>query len=88
MGEELGPAVDWAGPDGERQTHASELEEVGGGGGGGPLAGLEDVPAGDHVAGREVFEGNAGDRAHVEGIELDEIAGLRGLILARFADGS
>ena len=34
-----------------------------------------------------MFEGNAGDRAHVEGIELDEIAGLRGLILTRFADG-
>ena len=45
-------------------------------GGRGPGVGLHHVPAGDHVPGSEVLEHNAGDRSHVQGVQLDQVPGL------------
>ena len=43
--------------------------------------GLDDIPARDHIASGELFENHAGQRAHVEGIDLAQIAGPRNRVL-------
>jgi hypothetical protein len=45
------------------------------------------VPAGDHVAGGELFEDHAGHRTHVQGVDLDQLAGPRNRVLLGFARG-
>lgn len=62
------------------------VEEARGGGGCSASAGFEHVPAGDGVAGGEVFEHDAGRGAHVQGVHLDEVAGLVHGIPLRLAD--
>jgi hypothetical protein len=37
--------------------------------------GLNDVPAGNHIAGGELFEDHAGNGTHVQGIDFDQVAG-------------
>ena len=73
---ELGTAVDLDGPDGEGHAGNQAVGEAHSGGDRGPGVGSDHVPAGDDVAGREVFEHHAGDGAHVQGVHLDEVAGL------------
>lgn len=41
----------------------------------GPSAELDDVPAGEHVAGRELLPDTAGQGPHVECVELDQACG-------------
>ena len=38
--------------------------------------GFEYIPAGDDVAGGEVFEHDAGDGVHIAGVYVDKVAGL------------
>ena len=61
------------------------IEELGGGLGGGAGVGLNHIPTRDHVAGGELFEDHAGQRTHVQSIDLDQIAGLGDRVLLGFA---
>ncbi len=64
-GLELGAAVDVDGADGEGHAGHEPVEEARGGGGCSAGVGFQHVPAGDDVAGGEVFEHDAGHGAHV-----------------------
>jgi hypothetical protein len=46
---------------------------------------LQHVPAGNHIAGGERFKDHAGDGTDVQGIDLDQVAGLRSRIFPGFA---
>ena len=59
------PAVHLDGADGEGHAGHEPVEEARGGGGCSAGAGFQHVPAGDDVAGGEVFEHHAGHGAHV-----------------------
>ena len=52
-------------------------------GGGRPIEGLGDGPFGDRIVGGEVFDGFVGRDIDVDGVELDEAAGLVGRQVAR-----
>jgi hypothetical protein len=56
LGGKLGSAIDLHRADGERHAVLQGVEELSGGESGGPGVGLEDVPAGNHIAGGELFE--------------------------------
>ena len=48
---------------------------------------LNHVPAGNHVAGGELFKDHAGDGADVQGIDFDQVARLRHRVLLGFSHG-
>ena len=85
-GLELGASVHLDGPDGEGHAGHEPVEEARGCRGRGAGVGFQHVPAGDDVAGGEVFEHDAGDGAHVQGVHLDQVAGLVHGIPLRLAD--
>ena len=87
LGGELGAAIDLHGADGKGHAVLQSIEELGSGLGGGASVRLNHIPAGDHVAGGELFEDHAGYRTHVQGIDLDQIAGLGDRVLLGFAHG-
>jgi len=87
LGGELRAAIDLQSADGEGHAVLQGVEELGGSEGGGTGVSLNHIPARDHVASRELFEDHAGQRAHVEGIDLDQIARPRNRVLLGFADG-
>jgi hypothetical protein len=62
-------------------------EELGGGGGGGAGADFEHVPAGNDIASGELLEHEAREGTEVEGIDLDQVAGLKWGVLFGFAHG-
>jgi hypothetical protein len=87
LGRELGTAVDLHGADRKRHAVLQGVEELGGGLRGGAGVGLQHVPAGNHVAGSELFKDHAGNGADVQGIDFDQVAGLQGRIFPGFAHG-
>ncbi len=85
LGGELAAAIDLQGADGKGHAVLQGVEELGGGLGGGAGVGLKHIPAGDRIAGGELFEDHAGQRTHVQGIDLDQVTGLRHGVLLGFA---
>jgi hypothetical protein len=77
-GGEFAAAVDLQGVHGEGQAVEERLEELRGDPRGGPAVGLDPVPARDHVARGELLDDHARHRAHLQGVDLDQIAGLLG----------
>ena len=63
------------------------VEELGGGLSGGAGVSLNHVPAGDDVAGGELFKDHAGHGTYVQGIDFDQVAGLGHSVLLGFAHG-
>jgi hypothetical protein len=76
LGGELVSAIDLHRANGERHAVLQSIEELSRGRGRGAGVGLNDVPARDHVAGGELFEDHTGQRTHVQGIDLQQVAGL------------
>jgi hypothetical protein len=87
LGGELGAAVDLDGAARNRHTRLHGVQEARSRPGGGAVGHFEDIPARDHIAGREMRAHGAGQWPHIEGVELNAIAGLLRLILAGFAPG-
>src|ERR1700687_3470151 len=87
LGGELGAAIDLHGADGKRHTMLQSVEELGGGLSSGARVRLQHVPAGNHIASGELFEDHAGKGTHVQGIDFDQVAGLRRRIFPGFAHG-
>ena len=86
-GGELTAAVDLHRADREGQALLQGVEKAGGRRGRGPAVGLDHVPARDHVARGELLEDHARHRAHLQGVDLDQIAGPLHRPVARLADG-
>jgi hypothetical protein len=76
FGHELGTSVDLDRLHGEGRLDDDLVEEDRGRDGGCPAEGLGDGPFGDRVVGGEVFEGFVGRDIDIDGVELDEAAGL------------
>ena len=86
-GLEFTAAIDLDGADGKRGTGHQGIQEERGGSGGGAAVDLADVPAGDHIACRELLQHQPGHEVQFEGVHLHQIAGLGRLILLGFANG-
>jgi hypothetical protein len=52
---------------------------------GGASMRLQHVPAGNHIARGKLFEDHAGNGTDVQGIDFDQVAGLRSRIFPGFA---
>jgi len=87
LGHELGTTVDLDGLHREGHLGDQLVEEDRGRGGGCPIEGLGDGPFRDGVVGGEVFDGFVGRDIDVDGVELDEAAGLVDRQVARQALG-
>jgi len=74
LGSEFTAAIDLQG--GNRKGHAvnQRIEEVRGGQRSGPLVHFHNIPARDHVAGREVFQHHSACWPHFFGVELHQIS--------------
>ena len=88
LGGELAAAVDLQGAQGEGQARAEGVEEAGGEGGGGAGVRLKDIPARNHVAGGDLLDGHAGQRAQLQRVDLDQVAGRLRPLIAGFAPGA
>jgi len=86
-GGEFATAIDLQ--DAEREGHAllQGVEKAGSRRGGGPAVGIDHVPARDHLASGELLEHHARHRAHLQGVDLDQIAGLLDAPAGGLADG-
>src|SRR3990170_6058129 len=86
LGHELGTAVDLDRSD--REGHALEdgIQEAGRGVSRGAAMCLQDLPAGEDVAGGEVLEREPGEEGDVSGVHLDDGAGMIRQILFRLPD--
>jgi len=87
LGGKLRAAIDLDGADGKRHTMLQSVEELGGGLGGGAGVRLQHVPAGNHIAGGELFKDHAGNGTDVQGIDFDQVAGLGSRIFPGLAHG-
>ena len=87
LGGELTAAIDLQGANGEGHAVLQGIEKLGGGLAGGAGVGLDHVPARNHVASGELLEDHAGQGAHVEGVDLDQIAGAGHRVLLGFTHG-
>ena len=87
LGGELRAAIDLHSANGKRHAVQQSFQELSGVLSGGSAVGLDHVPARDHIAGGELFEDHAGHRAHLQGIDLDEVTRLGNRILLGFAHG-
>src|SRR6266849_3524045 len=85
LGSELGTAVDLHGANRKRHAVLQSVEELRGGLSGGAGVRLQHVPAGNHIAGGELFEDHAGNGTDVQGVDFDQVAGLRSRIFSGFA---
>ncbi len=84
---ELGLSVHLDSSHRERHPRFYSVEEARSARSGGACACLEHIPSGDDIAGGEALEDHAGQRADIQGIHLDEVAGHAELIVLRLADG-
>jgi len=87
LGGELASAIDLQCTNREGHAVQQGLQKLRGGLGGGARVGLNHVPARNHVAGGELLDDHAGQGTHVQGIDLDQIAGPGNRVLLGFADG-
>jgi len=87
LGGKLRAPIDLQSADGEGHAELQGVEELVGGLGGGAGVGLNHIPARVHVAGGELLEDHTRQRAHVAGIDFDQIARARHGVLLGFADG-
>ncbi|SRR6266849_6967505 len=77
LGSELGTAVDLHGANRKRHAVLQSVEELRGGLSGGAGVRLQHVPAGNHIAGGELFEDHAGNGAIVPDLEPRESGSVR-----------
>lgn len=87
LGRELAAAVDLQRGDGKGHAPEERSEELRSGLGGSLQVDLNDIPAGDHVASREVLQEDAARWTHLFGVEFDPIAGLPNGPKPRLASG-
>jgi hypothetical protein len=78
-------AVDPHRTNGKGHAVLQGVQELSGGRGGGAGVGLNDIPARDDIAGGELFEDHAGHGAHVQSIDLHQVARPRHRVLLGFA---
>jgi hypothetical protein len=87
LGGKLRAAIDLHGADGEGHAVLPGVEELRGGLSGGAGVRLQHVPAGNHIASGELFEDHTGNGTDIQGIDFDQVAGLRSRIFLGFAHG-
>src|SRR3990172_5418959 len=86
LGHELGAAVDLDRPHGGGHALADGIQEAGRGVSRGVAMCLQDLPAGEDVAGGEVLEREPGEEGDVSGVHLDDGAGVIRQILFGLSD--
>src|SRR5437016_12043845 len=87
LGGELGTAVDLHRPDRKGHAELQGVEELSGGLSCGAGVRLQHVPAGNHVAGGELFKDHARNGTDVQGVDFNQVAGLRHRVQFGFAHG-
>ena len=84
-GGKLTAAIDLNGANGNRHPPLQRRKKLRGGEAGGAAVDLDDIPAGDDIARRELFEDHPGEGPHIQRIDLDKIPRLRDHIVTWFA---
>src|SRR3990172_312547 len=86
LGHELGAAVDLDRSDREGHALEDRIQEAGRGVSRGAAMCLQDLPAGEDVAGGEVLEREPGEEGDVSGVHLDDGAGVIRQVLFGLSD--
>lgn len=71
-------AIDLNGADRHGHPPHKRGEELGGRHAGGTTLGPDDIPPGDDVAGGKLFQDHAGQGAHIERVDLNQIVRVEG----------